>query len=349
MTSWKDVAVGPELPLRDTIALIDKSSLQVAVVLNTDGRLAGLLTDGDIRRAILRGVDLHTPTKVVMNTRATAAPASTSREELMALMRRKAFRHLPLVDEERCVVGLVTLDDLMGSVERSNWVVLMAGGMGTRLRPLTEECPKPLLAIGGKPILQTILESFIEQGFKRYFVSVHYRAEMIRDYFGDGSRWGVELEYLYETSMLGTAGALSLLPTQPKHPFVVMNGDLLTRTNFGSLLEFHEEHGAAATMVVRDYGYQVPYGVVRLEGTKIGSIEEKPTHRFFVSAGIYVLSPSALSHVPNGTFFDMPSLFESLIAAKETTAAYPLREYWLDIGRIEELERAQREWQGPSK
>jgi NDP-sugar pyrophosphorylase family protein len=226
-------------------------------------------------------------------------------------------------------------------------VVLMAGGLGTRLQPLTDECPKPLLAVGGRPILETILESFAEQGFKRIFLSVNHKAEMIRSHFGAGERWGVQVEYLHESIRLGTAGALSLLPERPTTPVVVMNGDLLTRTNFDNLLRFHNAQDAIATMAVREYDFQVPYGVVRLNGANIESIEEKPVQRFFVNAGIYTLSPEALDYLPIQTMFDMPNLFEHLIAAGKTTAAYPLREYWLDIGRLEELERAQREWAEP--
>jgi NDP-sugar pyrophosphorylase family protein len=234
----------------------------------------------------------------------------------------------------------VTLDDLIGAVERPNWVVLMAGGLGTRLRPLTEDCPKPMLPVGGKPILESILESFVEQGFRRFFFSVNYKAEMVQDHFGDGSRWGVRIDYLHEDRRLGTAGALSLLDDRPDAPLVVMNGDLLTRASFDKLLDFHYAQSATATMTVRDYDFQVPYGVVKIDGTQIVSIEEKPVQKFFVSAGIYVLSPSV---------FDMPSLFSRLINEGQKVAAYPLKEYWLDIGRIEEFERAQREWIGESR
>jgi NDP-sugar pyrophosphorylase family protein len=259
---------------------------------------------------------------------------------MLALMRRKVIHHLPLIDEDHRLVGLATLDDLVGAVERPNWVVLMAGGLGTRLHPLTKECPKPLLKVGEKPILEIILESFAEQGFKQIFLSVNYKAEMIQDYFGEGDRWGVQINYIHEKERLGTAGALSLLPGQPTTPMIVMNGDILTRTSFDSLLKFHEAQNAVATMAVREYDFQVPYGVVRVDGTKIEAIEEKPVQHFFVNAGIYTLSPKALAYIPKNTFFDMPTLFEHLIAANQPTAAYPLREYWIDIGRISDLEKA---------
>lgn len=344
MANWKAVTVSPEMPLADVIAKINASGLQVALVVAPDDCLVGVLTDGNIRRAILAGKSLRVPVSEVMNPAPTAVSAFTPRDEMLVLMRRMAIHHLPLVDNAGRVVGLVTLDELIGVAERPNWVVLMAGGLGTRLQPLTDECPKPLLAVGGKPILETILESFAEQGFKRIFLSVNFKAEMIRNHFGAGDRWGVQVEYLHESTRLGTAGALSLLPEKPSAPIVVMNGDLITRTNFENLLQFHVAQGATATMAVREYDFQVPYGVVRLDGARIEAIEEKPVQKFFVNAGIYALSPEALDHLPAETFFDMPTLFEHLITAGKSTAAFPLREYWLDIGRLEEFERAQLEW-----
>lgn len=348
MKDWKQIVVSPETTLRDAIARIDSSGLQLALVLDRDGRLAGVLSDGDIRRAILRGCDLATPTANVMNCNPTAAAATATSSELLALMRRKVLHHVPLINSEMHVVGLATLDGLTGVLERANWVVLMAGGLGSRLMPLTENCPKPMLQVGGKPILENILESFSEQGFRKFFLSVNHMAHAVRDHFGDGSQWGVDISYLREDKRLGTAGALSLLPERPCEPLVVMNGDLLTRVRFDNILNFHAELGAVATMAVREYDFQVPYGVVQLNGSNIASIEEKPVHRFFVSAGIYTLSPEAFKHIPNETFFDMPTLFDRMLAAGHPTSAYPLREYWLDIGRLEEFERAQHEWNNGS-
>jgi dTDP-glucose pyrophosphorylase len=338
--NWQDIVIPPDTPLGEAIAKIDRSGFQVAVVLNPDQTLAGILTDGDIRRAILAGKTLQVKVSDVMNSRPTAVPVSMPRNKMLALMRRKVIHHLPLIDGERRLVGLATLDDLIGAVDRPNWVILMAGGLGTRLHPLTKECPKPLLKVGGKPILEIIIESFAEQGFKQIFISVNYKAEMIQDYFAEGEKWGVHLNYIHEKERLGTAGALSLLPEKPTAPMIVMNGDILTRTSFDSLLKFHEAQDAVATMAVREYDFQVPYGVVRMDGTKIEAIEEKPIQRFFVNAGIYTLSPEVLEYIPKNTFFDMPTLFEHLISAKQATSAYPLREYWLDIGRMSDLEKA---------
>lgn len=341
--------MAPDTSLAEAIARVDASGLQVALVLGENDALLGILTDGNIRRAVLAGKSLTGPVSETMTPNPVFAPDSAHREDVLALMRKHVIHHMPLVNAAGQVVGLMTRDELIGSIERANWVLLMAGGLGTRLTPLTDDCPKPMLKVGGKPILETIVESFAEQGFRRLFISVNYRAEMIRDHFGDGRRWGVQIEYLNETTRRGTAGALSLLPEAPSKPIIVMNGDLLTRANFAALLQFHESEGSAATMAVREYDFQVPFGVVRLEGTKILSLEEKPVQSFFVNAGIYALAPEVLQHVPSDAFFDMPTLFSRLMREGRRTAAYPLHEYWLDIGRLEEFERAQGEWIGRGK
>lgn len=342
---WKSITIPPDMSLGEAIRRVDQTGLQVALVVTADGRLGGILTDGNVRRAILAGKSLETPVAEVMHASPTSAPDTSSRDELLAIMRRLVIHHVPLVDESGVLTGLATLDELIGVTERPNWVVLMAGGLGKRLMPLTANLPKPLLEVGGKPVLEAILESFAEQGFRRIFVSLNYKAEMIRDHFGDGHRWGVHIEYLHESRSLGTAGALSLLPDRPAAPLIVMNGDLVTKTNFHSLLQFHAGQNAAATMAVREYDFQVPYGVVRIGEDQITAIEEKPVQKFFVNAGIYVLSAESVDLVPRDTFFNMPSLFERLIAENRKTAAYPLREYWLDIGRLDEYERARQESQ----
>jgi dTDP-glucose pyrophosphorylase len=344
LKSFRNIIVTPQTFLRDAISHIDSSGLQVALVLHDDGRLAGMLSDGDVRRAILRSYDLNTPVAEIMNLNPVTAHISTGTHDLMRLMRFRGLHHIPLLDDEKKVADLITLDMLTGITERPNWVVLMAGGLGTRLLPLTEKCPKSMLHVGGKPILESIIESFVEQGFRKFFLAVNHLAEIIVDYFGDGGHHGVEILYLYEKKRLGTAGALSLLPDRPTDPMMVMNGDLLTRLRFDQMLRFHEDHAATATMAVREYDFQVPYGVVNVSGTSIVSIDEKPIHKFFVNAGIYTLAPKSLEYVPDDIFFDMPLLFQNLQTNGQTTSAYPIREYWLDVGRLDELERARREW-----
>ncbi len=349
MKDWHKAVIAPDTSLRDAIARIDATGLQLAIVLDAGGRLAGILSDGDVRRAILRGTNLSAPVSKAMNRQPITADASMPASKILAMMRSRSLHHVPVVGADGRLLNLALLDEYVGVVKRPNSVVLMAGGLGTRLLPLTKDCPKPMLHVGGKPILENIIEAFAEQGFRKFFLAVNYLAAAVEDFFGDGGRHGVEIQYLHENKRLGTAGALSLLPALPEEPLLVMNGDLLTRARFDQILQFHEEHAADATMAVREYDFQVPYGVVKLEGEAILAIEEKPMHRFFVNAGIYALSPATLALIPQHEFFDMPTLFERIAKSGRPTVAYPLREYWLDVGRIEELERAQNEWvtEGP--
>ena len=340
MKTWQDALTNPASTVREAVATIDAAGLQIAIVVDEDRRLLGTVTDGDIRRAILRGVALDDAVTEVMNENPTTAREHDDRETLLTLMRQRHLHQIPLLDATWRVVGLEVLDNLLQPKQRPNAVVLMAGGLGSRLSPLTDNTPKPLLHVGSKPILETILEAFVQHGFGRFYLSVNYLAEQVESHFGDGSRWGVEIEYLRERERLGTAGALSLLPERPAEPLFVMNGDLLTRLNFAHLLDFHTEHAAAATMCVREYEMQVPYGVIETRSHRILDIREKPTERYLVNAGVYVLQPDVLDLIPDGKFFDMPELFMRLIQQEEETAVFPIREYWMDIGRLEDFDRA---------
>ena len=344
MHSWKQSLISASTTLRETIKNIDASAIQIALVVDHEQRLLGTVTDGDVRRGILRGLDLDAPVSLVMNKQPTTARVNEAREHLLLVMRQKYLHQIPIVDDDGRVTGIEILDGLLRSSANSNPVVIMAGGLGNRLRPLTDDCPKPMLKIGTKPILETILESLQEFGFKSFFFSVNYKAEMIKDYFGDGSRWGVSIRYLEEDQRLGTAGALALLPELPTEPAIVMNGDLLTKVNFDQLLDFHREHHASATMCVREYNMQIPFGVVKIEDQRIKSIDEKPLQRFFVNAGIYVLEPEALKNIPRDTPVDMTTVFERLVEQEKKTAVFPIREYWLDVGQLEDLERARVEY-----
>jgi dTDP-glucose pyrophosphorylase len=326
--------------VRDAVRALESSEKKLVLVVDESQGLRGTVTDGDVRRGLIRGLTLDDPVTAVMNTAPASADSNADRDELVRLMRSSGVAQMPLVDARGRVVAIETLVDLLQPSVRDNPVVLMAGGFGTRLRPLTEDRPKPLIRVGPKPILETLLESFVAAGFRRFYISVNYRAAMIEEHFGDGSRWDSSISYLREEAALGTAGALGLLPERPALPFIVMNGDLLTRVRFGDLLSFHEQHGAAATMCVREYENTVPYGVVELDQHRIARIVEKPTTRCFVNAGIYVLDPQVLDQVVPGQRLDMTALFERVQEAGGGTAAFPLREYWMDIGRMEDLAKA---------
>jgi dTDP-glucose pyrophosphorylase len=344
MKDWQSALIPSTSSFRKAIEIIDASALQVGLVVDEQKRMLGMLTDGTIRRAILNGISMKENITNVMFRDFTHASLHESKESILTTMKRQEIRHIPILDEKGVIHGLKVLIDLLQGERKENLVVLMAGGLGTRLRPLTEKCPKPLLKVGEKPILETILTSFIDQGFYRFYFSVNYCGEMIHDYFGDGSKWGVEISYLEEDEPLGTAGALSLLPKKPDHPFIVMNGDLLTKIDFEKLLTFHVENNTQGTMCVRQYDYQIPYGVVRFDGVNFLDLDEKPIQKIFVNAGIYALSPDCLDFIPKQKKFDMPSLFKLLKEKKKQASVFPVREYWMDIGQMKDYERANGEY-----
>ena len=344
MKSVEDIIVNKETSILDVLKIIDKSSKQVALVVDEKQKLLGTVSDGDIRRALLSNISLERPIKDIYCKTPTVANINDSKEAIINICTTKKIHQIPIVDSRGNLVGLEVLDELIGRPTKHNQVVLMVGGLGTRLRPLTEETPKPMLPVGGKPILQTIVEKFVSYGFVNIVMCVGYKSNIIQNYFGDGSKFGANISYVFEEKRMGTAGALSLLLHKPKEPFFVMNGDLLTNVNFENMLEFHIQNNAVATMAVRGYDFQVPYGVVNIKEGRIVSIEEKPVQKFFVNAGIYVLNPECINEIPKDEFFDMPTLFEMLIKKDKKTISFPLREYWLDIGQIEEYKKANKEY-----
>ncbi|TGN39926.1 nucleotidyltransferase family protein [Marinobacter confluentis] len=344
MKKWENVLVRPDMPLEEAIAVLDKGGLRIALVVDAAGELKGTLTDGDIRRALLRHLPLTSPVEEVMCSTPHVAGSGWSKDKILSVMEDLQLLQIPVVDSRKHVVGLETLHGLMERRTIRNPVFLMAGGFGTRLRPLTNECPKPLLKVGDKPILELILESLVSAGFHRFFISTHYLPEMIQEHFGDGSQWGVSIEYVHEENPLGTGGALGLLPKDRIDlPLLMMNGDLLTTVNYRGLLDFHADHGSVATMCVREYEHQIPYGVVQTDGTYIRSMEEKPVQKCFINAGIYVVSPELVSAVMPGQRVDMPTLLEQKMGDGEKVSMFPVHEYWLDIGKMDDFHRAQKE------
>lgn len=345
MKQWESTLIGADTTLEEAIATLDRGALRIVMVVDKERYLLGTVTDGDIRRALLKHLPLETVVSEVMCATPQTAAQGWSRDRFLAVMEKYQLLQLPILDAEGRVIGLETLHEILHKARRDNPVFLMAGGFGTRLQPLTHNCPKPLLKVGEKPILELILENFINAGFHCFFISTHFMPEMIRAHFGDGSRWGVSIRYIHEDEPLGTGGALGLLPhDEIDLPLFVMNGDLLTNLDFQNLLTFHQDHDGVATMCVREYEYRVPYGVIQSEGHRILSMVEKPMHRFFINAGIYLLSPELVKSVAPRLRVDMPTLLEQQIAAGKDVNMFPVHEYWLDIGRMEDFQRAQQEF-----
>ncbi len=342
MYNWKKTIVEPETPLISVLEVIDNEAQRIALVTGGNGELLGTLTDGDVRRALIEHGNLNVPAHSVMNKNPITVSDKLSLIEVDALLQKKSILAVPIVDENNVLVGLHTLKNLWQSKIKNNPVFIMAGGFGTRLRPLTDKCPKPMLKVGGKPILENILETFLEAGFKNFFFSTHFLPEVIQNYFGDGSKFGCSITYLHENKPLGTGGALSLLPKDlPNLPILMINGDILTRVNLDHLLEDHTKKGGIATMCVRQHEYQVPYGVIKERDGSIIGVDEKPVQSYFVNAGIYVLEPKLLEYVPENKKIDMPPLLMEKVEEGEKVNLFAIHEYWLDIGQHSEFEKAQ--------
>jgi dTDP-glucose pyrophosphorylase len=337
---WSQAIMQVNSSIQDAAIVLNETSLKIVMVTDDHGKLIGTISDGDIRRGLLRGLDLSSPIESIVHEDPVVVPPEMTVEEVATLMKANKIQQIPIVNHELRVVGLHLWDELNSRPSRPNLMIIMAGGKGTRLYPKTENCPKPMLPIAGKPILEHIIERAKIQGFTRFILAIHHLGHVIEDYFGTGDSLGVQIGYLREQSPLGTAGALSLLSPVPISAFVVTNGDVITDVPYGDLIDFHEEHTAVATMSVRAHEWQNPFGVVQIDGMQIAGYEEKPVFRSLINAGVYVLEPDALKYLKKSTVCDMPTLFDLLRQNNEKVIAYPIHEGWLDIGLPEELQKA---------
>jgi dTDP-glucose pyrophosphorylase len=320
----------------DAIKKLDENGDGILPVTDSDGHFIGLVTDGDVRRAVLnKQLDLDH----IVNQNPYKLTSESTQAERVNYLKNYRIRHLPIVDKNNKLIEIITLDNINLS-DMSYPVVIMAGGLGSRLGDLTKNTPKPMLHVGGRPILETILISCIENGFYKFYISVNYKKEIIMDYFGDGSKWNVDIEYLIEDKKLGTAGALTLIKEKHSTPFLITNGDVITSLDYRELLKHHEKKKSKVTMCVRDFEYVVPFGVVEVDGDKISKISEKPTKSFKVNAGIYVVEPDVIDDIPKNILYDMTTLFEDVGNRKQGRGAYFLKDYWIDVGQVEELSQA---------
>lgn len=336
----RSITLAPDAPIREAARVLQAQDIKFVLVCDPEGRLLGTVTDGDLRRSILADVGHGEPVERIMNPQPQVTRRHDNRVKIREQMRTAVVRHLPEVDVEGRVVDLFFLDEPDRLAPLPNAAVLMAGGRGERLRPLTEDRPKPMLTIGGKPVLERAMEHLIDQGFRRFYLSINYLGHVVEEHFGDGSRLGVEISYLREDSPLGTAGAITRLERQ-QHPFVVMNGDLVTKANLRVMIDLCDS-GCDAVMAAREYAYTVPYGCLAVEGGRIRGIEEKPTEYRYISAGIYVLAPAVHAYLKAGERLDMPDLFRRLINGGRDVRFHQVTEEWIDIGNMEDLAWATR-------
>ena len=343
-----ELCVSAHSTIRQAIACIEKNTAKIALVVDEDTQLLNTVTDGDVRRAMLAGTDLDQPVKLLQERKlassqykqAVTAPLGTDTDELLQLMRERDVRQVPLVDNQQCVVGLITLRELLPNDTLPIQAVVMAGGSGTRLRPLTENLPKPMVPVGGKPMLERIIEQLRDAGIAKVMITTHYKGELISNHFGDGQRFGVNISYMEEDKPMGTAGGLSQLEPSDD-PILVINGDILTRVDFRAMLDFHIEHKAEMSVAVRRHETQVPYGVIETQDERITQVLEKPIVSHFINAGIYLLNPAVFKLIPENDSYDMPELINSLINDGRTVISFPVREYWLDIGQHKDYMRAE--------
>jgi dTDP-glucose pyrophosphorylase len=334
---WRQALLPPNATVGQAILNLNEVAIKIVMVVNEAGVLQGTISDGDIRRGLLKGLDLNSPIASVLRHNAFVVRPNMGLDMVMQLMQANKIQQIPVVDDQHRLVGLHLWNEITTPPTRSNLMVIMAGGMGTRLRPHTENCPKPLLPVAGKPMLEHIIDRAKLEGFNHFVLAIHYLGHMIESHFGNGEGLGVQIDYLREQSPLGTAGALGLLNPTPSLPFVVTNGDLITDIRYGELLDFHARHAAAATMAVRLHEWQHPFGVVQTQGVEIVGFEEKPIARSHINAGVYALDPAALRLLGADIHCDMPALFERLKAQGQRTVAYPMHESWLDVGRPDDL------------
>jgi dTDP-glucose pyrophosphorylase len=337
---WETALLAANATVQEAIYSLEQSGLQIVLAIADEGRLVGTLTDGDIRRAFLKGCTLDSQIDGIVHRSPLVVPPDMGRDLVLQLMGANKIHQLPVVDPEGKVIGLHVWDSVIAPVSLDNIMVIMAGGKGTRLRPHTEHCPKPMIEVGGKPMLEHIIERAKADGLSNFIISLHYLGEMIETYFGNGSKWGVQVNYLREVEPLGTAGCLSLINEQPDKPIIVTNGDVLTDIHYNDILEFHQRQNATATMAVRQHEIQNQFGVVKVNGVDIAGFEEKPIYRSHINAGIYVLNPETLSQLNKNEICNMPSLFERIKNNTGRTIVFPMHEPWLDVGRPDDLAMA---------
>ena len=340
---WRQAVLPVDATIGRAIRNLNQTSFKIVLVSAENGAIEGILSDGDIRRGLLKGLDLNSSISSIIRRDALVVPQEVKREVVMQLMLANKIHQIPIVDDKHHIVGLHLWDEIATIPSRPNLMVIMAGGLGTRLLPYTQSCPKPLLPVAGKPMLEHIIERAKSEGFNNFLLAIHYLGHMIEDHFGNGSRFGVHINYSREKSLLGTAGALSLLDPIPRAPFLVTNGDVITDIRYGELLDFHVRHGAAATMAVRVHELQHPFGVVQTKGVEIVGFEEKPIARSHINAGVYALDPGVLTVLSPHEHCDMPTLFERVRGNNQLTVAYPMHEPWLDVGRPVDFEQANQE------
>ena len=335
--AFKETILKYNASLSDAIFVIDKSNVKICLVVDFSGSLVGTITDGDVRRAIIEGKGLDCKIVDVMTTQPVFIGPEGDENSAFVMMSSKKIYHLPKLSDSGKIEGLFVVNEFLVENKYTNQILIMAGGFGKRLRPHTENLPKPMLLVKGKPILAHIIESAVSEGFNKFIISVFYLADKIIDYFGDGSKWDIEITYIHETKPLGTGGALGLIDPKPELPLIVLNGDVLSDIKLTNFLKFHVDNNSSATMATKPYELVNPYGTVLTNGFNIVGFKEKPITHSYINTGMYVINPCVIEMVEEDEFVGLPTLFERCINLNIPTKAYGIHEQWIDIGRPGDL------------
>ncbi|MCK4809398.1 MAG: nucleotidyltransferase family protein [Candidatus Omnitrophica bacterium] len=345
MRSVENICVSDRVTIKKAVEFIDKGKLGIVLVIDKQGRLSGIITDVDVRKGILKGVSFSSPVKNIMNKKSITVLEGTGREDILSMMKQHNIRQIPVLNEKGQVEGIEIINDYFKQETYPNDVVIMAGGLGKRLHPLTKNIPKSMLTIGDKPLLENMLETFKAQGFINFIITISYKKETIKKYFGNGKKWGVNIRYLVENKPLGTAGALSLFDKRTmKHPFLVVNSDLLTAVNFSHMLDYHNNHKDMVTVGIKDYIVDIPYGIIKLKGSSLEHFEEKPSYQVYINAGVYVFNPEVLKYVKRNEPLLMTDFIETVKNKGGNVGCFPIHEYWMDIGHIDNYKKAKKDF-----
>ena len=327
--------------LFDAFDLLTKNGEKICFIVDDDKKLKGVLTDGDARRAILEKKILDLKVQDVMNTDFIFVNFR-DRKKGYDLLIKNNVSHIPVLDDSEKIIDILSQHKKIDKNFIINTAVIMAGGKGKRLRPLTKNCPKPMIKIEEKPLLEILIRNLKKEGIEKFYISVNYLKSQIIDYFGAGEKLGVEIEYLFEDEPLGTAGSLSLLPKDIFSPFLIINGDVLTKVNIKSLSKFHFNKKSIATLCVKEHKIKIPFGVIKSEGSFLSEFLEKPKFNYLINAGIYIIEPTILDFLKPNTFMDMPTLLDMANSGSNRIAIFPIFEDWVDVGRPETLELAKK-------
>jgi len=336
--------------LFDAVQVIETNEKRIAIVLDQNGKLVGTLTDGDIRRHLLNNGSLDASVVSAMNPNPVKADVNSSKSYILDLMKTNNIRAVPLVGPRDTFMRVVEIKELVSKdIQEPPFngfevAVIMAGGEGMRLRPITETIPKPMVKIDGIPLLERQIHRLKKIGVSRIYLSVNYLSKVIENHFGDGKKFGIEISYLKENRKLGTAGALYLLKENFNKPILVMNGDILTTSDFNNLYNFHFDHDACITAAAIHYLVDIPYGVFEASQAIVHRIDEKPSQQFLCNAGIYAVSPEIVADLCDETALSMPDLIEKCLQENKTVVVFPVHEYWTDIGTPEDLDKAQEDF-----